>query len=96
MRFCSIPSCVMRSIGGSDRTLSLLRFAWKSWTEENMAAFVDPVIYAPSDEIAILSEILDLPSPKQPAFTSTQADVYTQQDQKPCSVNNLTVTIVQP
>lgn len=89
-----------------------------------MAAFVDPVIHAPSDEIAILrcihvgllcmqehmrdrpsmstvismlsSEILDLPSPKRPAFTSTQADVYTQQDQKPCSVNNLTVTIVEP
>ncbi|XP_030528722.1 G-type lectin S-receptor-like serine/threonine-protein kinase At1g11330 [Rhodamnia argentea] len=107
-----------------DQTLSLLGFAWKSWTEENTAAFVSPVIYAPSDEIAILrflhvgllcvqehmrdrpsmstvismlnSEILDLPSPKAPAFTSTQADVKTQQDQKHCSVNNLTVTIVKP
>ncbi|KAI6703882.1 hypothetical protein NL676_013018 [Syzygium grande] len=106
-----------------DQTLSLLGFAWKSWTEENMAAFDDTVIYAPTDEIAILrcihvgllclqeqmkdrpsmstivsmlnSKILDLPSPKPPAFTITQVDVNTQQDQKPCSVNNLTDTIVE-
>lgn len=42
------------------------------------------------------SEILDLPSPKPPAFTSTQADVNSQQDQKPCSVNNVIITIVEP
>ncbi|KAF8031415.1 hypothetical protein BT93_D0578 [Corymbia citriodora subsp. variegata] len=37
-----------------DQAWSLPGFAWESWTAETLAAFVDPVIYALSDEIAIL------------------------------------------
>ncbi|GLT45638.1 hypothetical protein SLA2020_194570 [Shorea laevis] len=45
------------------------------------------------------SEIVDLPSPKQPAFilkqTATDAEYPSRHGQQRCSVNNVTVTIVQ-
>lgn len=44
------------------------------------------------------SEIVDLPSPKQPAFTERPNAFDTessQQSQKNCSVNNVTVTVIE-
>ncbi|KAG6642667.1 hypothetical protein CIPAW_09G156000 [Carya illinoinensis] len=43
------------------------------------------------------SEIVDLPRPKQPAFTATQiaTDTASQCNKSGCSINNVTVTMVQ-
>ena len=44
------------------------------------------------------SEIVDLPHPKQPAFTERQIGLDTESSklsQKKCSVNNVTITMIQ-
>ena len=44
------------------------------------------------------SEIIDLPNPRHPAFTERQIGLdteYSQSSQRKCSVNNVTVTMVQ-
>ena len=52
-----------------------------------------------STVISILkSEIVDLPHPKQPAFTERQIGLDTESSklsQKKCSVNNVTITMIQ-
>ncbi|KAG7964095.1 hypothetical protein I3843_09G150900, partial [Carya illinoinensis] len=108
-----------------EKATSLVEFVWKMWNANKIAAFVDPVISEPCNEIEILrcihvgllcvqdfakdrptvtlaismlkSEIVDLPRPKQPAFTVTQiaTDTASQSQQRGCSINNVTVTMVQ-
>lgn len=44
------------------------------------------------------SEIVDLPAPKQPAFTERQNAVdpeSSEQSQNRCSVNNVTITVIE-
>ena len=44
------------------------------------------------------SEIVDLPHPKQPAFIEREIALYTessQSSQSKCSINNVTVTVVE-
>ena len=44
------------------------------------------------------SEIVDLPRPKQPAFTEREIALYaesSQSSQSKCSINNVTVTVVE-
>ena len=44
------------------------------------------------------SEIVDLPHPKQPAFTEREIALYaesSQSSQSKCSINNVTITVVE-
>ncbi|KAG2689730.1 hypothetical protein I3760_09G152600 [Carya illinoinensis] len=114
-----------RIFGGNEDQANTNRVVWKMWNANKIAAFVDPVISEPCNEIEILrcihvgllcvqdfakdrptvtlaismlkSEIVDLPRPKQPAFTVTQiaTDTASQSQQRGCSINNVTVTMVQ-
>ncbi|KAK3188159.1 hypothetical protein Dsin_027720 [Dipteronia sinensis] len=108
-----------------EQSLSLLRYAWKLWNENNIFALIDPVISDPSFHSEILrciqvgllcvqefvrdrptmptvismlnSEIVDLPTPKQPAFTETQNALDTEsseQIRENRSVNYVTISVI--
>ncbi|KAJ6725113.1 hypothetical protein OIU85_022972 [Salix viminalis] len=75
------------------------RKAWKLWNQGNIAALEfakdRPAIFT---VISMLkSEIVDLPTPKQPAFSERRGELDTesfQQDPRPESINNVTVTLL--
>lgn len=101
--------------------------AWKLWNEDNVAAFIDPVIADPIFQLEILrcihvgllcvqefakdrptmstvtsmlnSDIMDLPTPRQPAFTAAQIAEITGSSEKSSqnhSVNYMSTTFVDP
>ncbi|KAH7569027.1 hypothetical protein JRO89_XS06G0090900 [Xanthoceras sorbifolium] len=99
--------------------------AWKLWNENNIIAFIDPVMSDPFFQSEILrcihvgllcvqefvkdrptmstvismlnSEIVDLPTPKQPAFIEGQNALETESSEKSLrkySVNHVSITVV--
>ncbi|KAL0535111.1 hypothetical protein IC582_029434 [Cucumis melo] len=108
-----------------ESSISLLGFAWKLWTEDNLIPLIEPTIYEPCYQLEISrcihvgllcvqefinerpnvstiismlnSEIVDLPSPKEPGFVGRPHETDTESSQKnldQCSTNNVTLTAV--
>ncbi|XP_031738212.1 G-type lectin S-receptor-like serine/threonine-protein kinase At1g11330 isoform X2 [Cucumis sativus] len=108
-----------------ESSISLLGFAWKLWTEDNLIPLIEPTIYEPCYQLEILrcihvgllcvqefindrpnvstiismlnSEIVDLPSPKEPGFVGRPHETDTESSQKKldqCSTNNVTLSAV--
>ncbi|KAL5772593.1 hypothetical protein ACOSQ2_012517 [Xanthoceras sorbifolium] len=108
-----------------DLSVSLIGYAWKLWNENNIIAFIDPVMSDPFFQSEILrcihvgllcvqefvkdrptmstvismlnSEIVDLPTPKQPAFIEGQNALETESSEKSLrkySVNHVSITVV--
>ncbi|XWS58027.1 hypothetical protein CRYUN_Cryun09bG0223700 [Craigia yunnanensis] len=115
------------SFYNNEHSLSLLGYAWKLWTEDNILALTDIAVVSDqcyyqeilrcihvgllcvqefaddrptiSAVISMLnSEIVDLPTPKQPAFTERRIAVDReplQNNQSRCSRNYVTVTNIE-
>ncbi|OMO51100.1 S-locus glycoprotein [Corchorus olitorius] len=111
------------SFYNEEHPLSLVRYAWKLWNEDNILALPDKVVCDPRHyeeilrciHVALLcveesakdrptisavlsmlhSEIVDLPSPKQPAFAERENSSDTESpqiNQNIYSINDVTVT----
>ncbi|XVF30513.1 hypothetical protein REPUB_Repub16aG0064400 [Reevesia pubescens] len=115
------------SFNKNEHSFSLLGYAWKLWTEDNILALIDIAVVSEqscyqeilrcihvgllcvqefandrptiSTVLSMLnSEIVDLPTPKQPAFTEKRIVLdreSIQNNQNRCATNDLTVTNIQ-